>query len=362
MIENSQLNANELSNHNKLRFWLFQFCGWLPFYLIQLPIFGEDNWLSLSTLIYASSVTFLAILGSLQLRRFFNFINHKVNRSALWILVIIFTSLPIAFIVDVFHNSLWFIVSLKFNQFSVIYQNQPFTVITGFLWLTYIFWGSLYLALSKQEKLNTSLIKQQKLELLVKESKIKSLLEQLNPHFMFNTINNIRALILKDAEQARDMLASFADIMRYQINSNIDALVKLEDELIFVLEYIELHRLQLGNRLQFTQNIEPELLNNFIPKMALQLLVENAIKHGFSHSAAPAILKIVINNDASEQYPQSWFISVMNSGTIRKNNKTDSGIGLRNLEERLKLSFENNYRLTLTERSGIVECKIRFNY
>lgn len=98
-------------------------------------------------------------------------------------------------------------------------------------------------------------------------------MEQLNPHFMFNTINNIRSLILKDTNKARDMLSSFADIMLYQINSNNDALVLLKDELSFVLEYIELNRLQLGKRLNFVQDIDSSLLNNVIPRMALQLLV-----------------------------------------------------------------------------------------
>lgn len=361
-VDSSAIKTTAISQHQRLRFWLLQFCGWLPFYLLQLPIFGGDDWLSLPTFIYATSVTILAILGSLLLRRIFNQMNHKVTRSDLWILVIIFTSIFIAFIVDLLHNSFWYLVSLEFDQFSVIYQSQPFMVITGFLWLTYIFWGSLYLALTKQEKLNTALINQQKLELLIKENKIKSLLEQLNPHFMFNTINNIRALILKDREQARDMLTSFADIMRYQINSNNDVLVKLEDELTFVLEYIELNRLQLGKRLQFIQDIDASLLNNFIPRMALQLLVENAIKHGFSHSAAPAVLKISINSDTTKQTPQSWFISVKNSGNLSDSNKTDSGIGLINLDERLKLSFANNYKLTLIEENDIVESKIQFNY
>jgi sensor histidine kinase YesM len=352
----------EIAQDKKLRFWLLQVCGWLPFYLLQIPIFGDDNWLSIPTLIYATSITFLAMVGSLLIRRAFIFLNHQVTRSGLWILVILIISLCTAILVDVLHNGLWFLISLKFNQFSVIHQNQPFMVITGFLWLTYIFWGSLYLALTKQETLNTALIKQQKLELLVKENKINNLLEQLNPHFMFNTINNIRALILRDTEQARDMLASFADIMRYQINNNNEALVKLEDELTFVLEYIELNRLQLGKRLQFIQDVDQNLLNNFIPRMALQLLVENAIKHGFSHSDAPVILKISINEGTTIQQPHSWFISVQNSGSLNKSKKTDSGIGLINLEERLRLSFENNYKLTLNEENDIVECKIQFNY
>jgi two-component system LytT family sensor kinase len=341
--------------------WLLQFCGWLPIYLLQLPIFGEDNWLSFTTLTYATSVTFLAVLGSLVIRRLFNALNHKVTRGDLWIGVIIFAGLFVAFMVDLLHHSFWFVVALALEQFAVIYQSQPFSVITGFLWATYVFWGSLYLALTKQEKLNIALINQQKLALLVKENKINGLLEQLNPHFMFNAINNIRALILKDTEQAREMLASFADIMRYQINSDSEALVKLQDELAFVLEYIELNRLQLGKRLQFIQEVDSSLFINFIPRMALQLLVENAIKHGFSQNGTPAILKISINKAPTKAHPQAWFISVTNSGNLDDDKNTDSGIGLKNLEERLKLSFENNYELTLMAESDIVECKIQFS-
>lgn len=364
MKDNSPIETTPtaLAQHKKLRFWLLQLCGWLPFYLLQLPIFGDDNWLSVGSVMNATSVTALAVLGSLLLRRMFNGLNNKVTRSDLWILAIIFSGFSIAFMVDLLHNGLWYVVSLAFEPFSMLYKSQPVMVITGFLWLTYIFWGSLYLALSKQEKLNAAMINQQKLALLVKENKINRLLEQLNPHFMFNTINNIRALILKDTEQARDMLTSFADIMRYQINSNNETLVTLAEELAFVLEYIELNRLQLGKRLQFVQEIDPALLNHSIPRMALQLLVENAIKHGFSRTAEPGILTISINYEATEKAPKAWFISVTNSGELVDANKSDSGIGLINLRERLKLSFANNYQLTLSEDNGIVDCKIQFTH
>lgn len=356
------IESNAILHNKSVRFWLLQCCGWSVFYCLQLPIFGDDNWLSPASLIYAGSVTLLGILGSLLIRKIFTTVSRHIFRGDIWALLIIIISLLVAIMIDLLHHSFWFLISLKFEQFSVIYQSQSLMVITGFLWLTYLFWGSLYLALSKQETLKTVMIKQQQLELLVKENKIKDLLEQLNPHFMFNTINNIRALILKDTEQAREMLASFADIMRYQINSNNEALVKLEDELNFVTQYIELNRLQLGKRLLFTQDVDMSLLNNFIPRMAIQLLVENAIKHGFSLSSAPAMLKIIIQSEPTTQHPQAWFIAVENSGYLNQMNNTNSGIGLINLEERLKISFDNNYKLTLYQENDIVKCKILFNY
>jgi two-component system LytT family sensor kinase len=362
MMKNKEnLTTMRIAKNKQLRFWLFQLCGWFPLAFLLLPIFGEDEFLSFNTVLFTCSVTTLAVFISTRIRLLYQHFDTKILKSSLWVLLIIIVSFLSAMLVDTLHYTLWLLISQLDVQYNPLYQNQPYFVITGLLFFVYIFWSGLYLALTKQEKLNNLKIKQQQLELLVKENKIKSLLEQLNPHFMFNTINNIRSLILQDTDRARDMLLSFADIMRYQINSNDDALVPLEEELSFVLEFIELNRLQLGKRLKFNSNIDSVLLKNVIPRMALQLLVENAIKHGFNQSAKPASLQITIAAEPASDKPQAWFVSVKNDGTLN-HKKSNSGIGLQNLDARLKLSFESNYELTLIEENEMVECKILFNY
>ncbi|PKI16414.1 sensor histidine kinase [Colwellia sp. 12G3] len=361
MTNKENLAATATIYNKRLRFWLFQLCGWLPIAILLLPFFGEDHFLSVNPLLFSFSVTAFAIGTSTAIRFLYQYLNTKSLKSSLWVLLIISVSLLSALLVDGLHHTVWFFIAKLNNQYTPIYQNQPFLAITGLLWFAYILWSSLYLAITKQDKLNNLLMKQQQLELLIKENKIKGLLEQLNPHFMFNTINNIRALILQDTDRARDMLLSFADIMRYQINSHDNALVPLEEELNFVLEFIELNRLQLGKRLKFSQRIDSTLLNNVIPRMALQLLVENAIKHGFNQSAKPAMLQITIKTEYTKDKPQAWSISVKNDGVLN-NEKSNSGIGLQNLDARLKLSFEHNYELTLIEENEVVECKILFNY
>jgi len=360
MTDDIQLNAEKIKS-TQLRFWLFQMGGWLPFFGLLLPVFGDDNLLSNNALLFALSITIIAIFGSLQLRRLFHFLVNKIKMNSLWIVVIFFSCLIVAMIVGGIHHGLWHIISIGFSEFTPIYQNQSYFSISGLVWFVYVFWSSLYLLFTNQEKLRGAEMQQKQLELLIKETKIKSLLEQLNPHFMFNTINNIRTLILQDTDKAREMLSSFADIMRYQINSNNEAMVLLKDELAFVLEYVELNRLQLGKRLNFIQDIDEALLANFIPRMALQLLVENAIKHGFGQSAKPETLRISIAQVPSSEHPKAWFLSVQNSGHIN-HHKVNAGIGLKNLEERLKISFAHNYQLTLTEENYMVDAKILFSY
>ena len=159
------------------------------------------------------------------------------------------------------------------------------------------------MVITRQAKLNEAVIQQQSLELALKDSQLKQLLEQLNPHFMFNSINNIRALILKDANKARDMLANFADIMRYQINMDDNALVSLQDELMFVRDYVALVKLQMGKRLSYEETIDESLYNKRVVKMSLQLLVENAVKHGFSQSVVPGTLSVEVAADE-----KGWFI------------------------------------------------------
>lgn len=344
---------------NLLNFWLLQLFGWLPFFALMMPLYGDEYFLSINSVVFACSITIIAIIGSLILRSTFHFLSPKIKSSGVWLLTIFVSSLCVAILTCAVHQTLWLFISKASGQYSEIYQSQPFSVLTGLLWFVYLFWSSLYLFITNKQNLSRAVIHQQRLELLLKENKIERLLEQLNPHFMFNTINNIRSLILIDKDRARDMLSSFADIMRYQIN-NDDALVSLKDELDFVLEYIELHRLQLGHRLNFSHQVEPSLLTNMIPRMALQLLVENAIKHGFGQSAKPGSLKISIAHAGVSDKPDQWFISVQNSGSLNTQ-KTNSGIGLANLKERLTMTIDNPCYFTLTETNNMVEARLLFN-
>ena len=138
-------------------------------------------------------------------------------------------------------------------------------------WLPTSLWSLLYVALSRQQSLRRATIAQSDLQLALKEAQLQALLGHLGPHFMFNAINNIRALILKDADAARAMLGKFAATLRYQFNQYDSPLVSVAEEMAVVRDYVDLLRLQLGTRLQYSEQVEEATLSMQVPRHSLAI-------------------------------------------------------------------------------------------
>jgi LytS/YehU family sensor histidine kinase len=145
-------------------------------------------------------------------------------------------------------------------------------------------------------ELNKSRETRLELESNLKESQLNTLKGQINPHFMFNSLNNIRGLMLEDVTAARNMLTSLSETLRYSLTKSESNSIALEDELDMVKNYIELSKIQLESRLQFESFIDENSLSTQIPPMIIQMLIENAIKHGISNLIeVPESSKSIIN-------------------------------------------------------------------
>lgn len=132
------------------------------------------------------------------------------------------------------------------------------------------------------EKNRKSELEKLALKSALQEAELMILKNQVNPHFLFNALNNIRSLILIEPEKARKMVTHISDLLRYSIQFNASEKVALKEEIEIVKDYLQLESIQFQERLSYTFNISPETLKVQIPPMAIQLLVENAIKHGLS--------------------------------------------------------------------------------
>jgi len=250
----------------------------------------------------------------------------------------------------VFYNTLW-AVSASVPSLAPLHDEQPLFARTPLLLLMYLVWSLLYLALSRQQRLERAAAAQHALKLALKEAEVQRLLGQLSPHFIFNTINNIRALILKDGEAAQSALAKFAGTLRYQFADQNLPMVSLADELRTVHDYLDLVRLQLGGRLIYEEHIDPAALSLDVPRFSLQLLVENAIKHGLAPQPQPGILRIdalVLGNALQ--------LDVRNSGRLG-DRYASGGIGLSNLQERLQL-LAAKASLSLTQDGDLVLARL----
>jgi signal transduction histidine kinase len=225
---------------------------------------------------------------------------------------------------------------------------EPSKNSSGFPWLQYVgytanslfsmlLWSAAYFSLHYFDNLRQAEIDKWKLTAAVREAEMRTLKAQINPHFLFNGLNNIRALVLENPVRAREMMTHLSDLLRYSLQLNSREQVPLARELEVVEHYLTLESLQLEERLHYTLDVDPAVLDVLLPPMTLQLLVENAIKHGIA--PRPGGGEVCIS--AQLEGPSQVLVTVRNPGHYQPNPDAPghTGVGLPNAHERLQLLF-----------------------
>ena len=216
---------------------------------------------------------------------------------------------------------------------------------------TYLLQFSIYHIVRSAQRLRWREQQTAELLALTREQELAILKAQLNPHFLFNTLNSISAMVTRDPEETRRMIARLSDLLRYAVDSAKNPLVPLADEWEFTRAYLELEQQRLVHRLRVETAIIPEALELYIPPMILQPLVENAIKHGIAPSTIGGELHIEISVNQ-----QSLHISVRDTGMgtngLTADELKERGTGLQNVESRLLNLFGNSASLRLESPSS----------
>ena len=182
------------------------------------------------------------------------------------------------------------------------------------------------------------------LSLIAKQAQLDNLSAQLNPHFLFNSLNSIKSLVIENPNTARRAIDLLSDLLRSSLYEKDKDLISIKDELSLVNDYVELEKMRFEERLQLEITVD-ETLNNFkIPTLSIQLLVENAIKHGIDLKVDGGIIKLKI-----EKQNNTILITVQNPGNINKHKTT--GLGLKNLQDRLTIQYKSMASFNLTEIS-----------
>jgi sensor histidine kinase YesM len=222
--------------------------------------------------------------------------------------------------------------------------------------LVLLTWNLIYFAIHYFNNWTQAEIERWKLEAVMKEAQLGSLKSQIRPHFVFNTINNIRSLILEDEEKAREMLLNFSDLFRYALKNTDQSKVTLSEELEIVNQYLELLSIQYDDKLNFKIQVEEGLELIELPPMILQLLVENAVKHGISQSSKGG--SILIDIDKKKDFLN---IRVQNSGNLNKSSGLEEhlGVGLDNVKRRLELIYCGKAALKVHEIENNVVAAIK---
>lgn len=327
-------------------YWICQIAGWLAyilFTLVMMYIFSGMSSFTTGVLILQFVIGISLLLFSHLYRLYIkrkNWSTLKVRQLIPKILVgiTIVSVLTQSFI----HLLIYFLLPLKgLTPFSWI----NFLGYTASVSVVMALWSTIYFAYQFIQRNRRTEIEKLELKTALQEAELLILKNQINPHFLFNALNNIRSLILSDPEKARSMVTHISDLLRYSISFNASEKVSLEQELDIVKDYLQLESIQFNNRLRFSFDIDPESLTTRIPPMAIQLLVENAIKHGIAHLSNGG--HIGIRSKVSAAF---LTVEVCNDGQLKPHGGRE-GVGLKNLVDRMKILFGQFAELSLKNSS-----------
>ena len=212
-------------------------------------------------------------------------------------------------------------------------------------------WGLGYFSAQYFRRYRTSEIEKWKLQAALKEAELTALKAQINPHFIFNALNNIRALSREDGERSRQMITRLSDLLRYAVDMSRQEQVTVAEELAIVEDYLQLEALHYEERLRYKVEADPATLSLSLPPMSIQLLVENAIKHGISRLQGGGFLHVQL-----KLVQDQLQIEVENSGQLQLSSSERKGHGLKNIRDRVRLLYGEEAFFEITNSSREAVC------
>ncbi len=185
---------------------------------------------------------------------------------------------------------------------------------------------------------------------LLLQARLQALTSQINPHFLFNTLNSVSSLIRIDPNRARQMILKLSNILRRLLRKH-ESMTRLREELAFIDDYLSIELVRFGDKLRFERDVDPQTLDTLIPSMLLQPLVENCVKHGLGNKVEGGTIRIETRLTEGRVH-----IRVEDDGVGIPEQKLarmlETGIGVSNVSERLKVLFGSNYRMWVDSQIG----------
>ncbi|MEK6780881.1 MAG: histidine kinase [Bacteroidota bacterium] len=338
---------------NKIRlYWSLQVGGWSLYAILQIAavLVRDEGSLSNQRIIFLLYEACFCLAVSHIYRNFINrwkWLSLTMPRLIPRVLLSVFVMGAIMYVLRV-------PVSISLGLFNKNVVLDPIVFLGQSLFYAIIFflWSVLHFIYNYFERYNKSL----KLEASIKEIELSNLKSQLNPHFIFNALNSIRALVDENPSKSKQAINQLSNILRNSLVTEKRGLTKFEDELKVVKDYLGLESIRFEERLKTEMYIDSRSADFMVPPLMIQTLVENGIKHGVSKLKDGGIIQIKtqVENDRLK-------IHIRNSGHFQLNGSKNAlgGLGLENTRQRLKLIYgdEASFRI-LTESDTFVLTEI----
>jgi two-component system, LytTR family, sensor kinase len=233
------------------------------------------------------------------------------------------------------------------KQVFYLHPSSAHPLVMAAVYVTTLFAVTLPLKIWNNTRNEKKLEEQQR---LLMQARLEALTSQINPHFLFNTLNSVSSLIRTNPAQARAMVLKLSNILRRLLRKH-ENFTPLREELSFIEDYLSIEVMRFGDKLHFEKEIDPETSDMLVPSMLLQPLVENCIKHGLSSKVEGGTIRLRVRRldaklrllveDDGVGIPESRLATLL-----------EQGIGVSNVNERLKVLFGNDYRMWIDSQAG----------
>jgi sensor histidine kinase YesM len=212
-------------------------------------------------------------------------------------------------------------------------------------------------ALRQKEHLAAQLqLERSQLETSLRQAQLDALRMQLNPHFLFNTLQTISVLMMDDTDSANRMLVRLSDLLRSTLRSSVDSLTPLRDEMAFLRAYLEIEQIRFADRLRVEWDVQPQAEQALVPTLLLQPLVENSIRHGIARLSVPGVIRV---SAVTAKNSLNLCVSDTGPGLSEEQPEGDGhGIGLSNTRKRLKQLYPEHDMEIIAGAAGGFEVRM----
>ncbi len=339
---------------NQWTYWLCQFLGWFGMVAIDTInwvyfIYGTFNTVRFFTIVgFALVGILLTHLFRYLLNRYHFFLKKKWS---IWVVAIL-----ASIVISALMATMGLVASFLQNSSHNKIEDGSFKLIFTLLGSTMNFiryvavWVIIYFMYKILQQNNAILQEKLTIENLAKTTELELLKAQLNPHFLFNALNSIKALVIINPEQSRDAIVKLSELLRFTLQYGKELLIPVNDEMNEVKKYLELEQLRFGKRLHIAFHVDENTLSQTIPPAIVLTLAENAIKHGVAKQMGESnvVIRSKINDEA-------LMIFVENTGAYLPGN--NAGIGLKHVNKRLEEVYHHKAFFTITqENEKVIAC------
>ncbi len=348
-------------------FWTFHLSGWLLFWLSRLYFIVDYYRIDFRAILWESLTVLIGFTLSIGLRYLYKQLNYRsFSLIKLTTIVILFSF---------FGANIWYLIDqlLDFAMKWTSLQSVPVNFIT---YLSFIIfesillttYSSLYFTLKLYIDWNTQKEQTDKANLMAQKAQLQLLRYQLNPHFLFNTLSSLRALVRIDSQRAETMITKISEFLRYTLADENRLEVPLSEELEIARLYLDIEKVRFGENLIIKLSIDPLAEDYPVPGLMLNPIIDNAVKYGMKTSKPPLVIDIsaVVNENHELE------LSISNTGRLHEtkdentsetsNPECGTGTGLENVKKRLEFLYPHNHLFSISENENKVTVFIKLKH